>query len=181
MIIGIDLGNKTRTSICVMQGDKLLEWSSLNYVDSESAWHYRQKIVLQIREYIKKYKLTKKDYLLFEEIAFYRGVSRMYNIVNMAFLQATLINEFSDVISISTVHVQSWKSKVLGNRSAKKEDAVAFIEERYPQVDLNIIVHYPRKGDEIIKDHDTADAICIALFAQKVSTEQLDKRKVNYT
>lgn len=181
MIIGVDLGNKTRNSVCVMQGDKLLEWSRLNYADSESAWHHRQKIVLQIRKYIKKYKLTKKDYLLFEEIAFYRGVSRMYNIVSMAFLQATLINEFSDVISISTVHVQSWKSKVLGNRSAKKEDAVAFIEDHYPQVDLNIVIHHPKKGDEIVKDNDTADAICIALFAQKVDIELLNKHKVNYT
>ena len=181
MIIGIDLGNKTRNSICVMRGEELLEWNRLNYTDSESAWHHRQKIIKQINEYIKKYKLTKDDYLLFEEIAFYRGVSRMYNIVSMAFLQATIINEFSDKISISTVHVQSWKSKVLGNRSAKKEDAVAFIESKYPQVDLDIVVHHPKKGDEIIKDNDTADAICIALFAQKVNIELLDKHKVNYT
>ncbi len=181
MVIGIDLGNRTRNSICVMQGDKLLEWSRLNYSDSESAWHHRKKIIKQINEYIKKYKLTKDDYMLFEEIAFYRGVSRMYNIVSMAFLQSTLINEFSDKISISAVHVQSWKSKVLGNRSAKKEDAVAFVEKNYPQVDLNIVIHHPKKGDEIIKDNDTADAICIALFAQKVDIELLNKHKVNYT
>lgn len=181
MIIGIDLGNRTRNSICVMQGDKLLEWSRLNYSDSESAWHHRKKIIKQINEYIKKYKLTKDDYMLFEEIAFYRGISRMYNIVSMAFLQSTLINEFSDKISISAVHVQSWKSKVLGNRSAKKEDAVAFVEKNYPQVDLNIVIHHPKKGDEIVKDNDTADAICIALFAQKVDIELLNKHKVNYT
>lgn len=181
MIIGIDLGNKTRNSICVMRGEELLDWSRLNYADSKSAWHHRKKIIKQINEYIKKYKLTKNDYLLFEEIAFYRGVSRTYNIVSMAFLQATIINEFSDKISISAIHVQSWKSKVLGNRSAKKEDAVAFIESKYPQVDLDIVVHHPKKGDEIVKDNDTADAICIALFAQKVNTELLNKHKVNYT
>ena len=60
MIIGVDLGNKTRNSVCVMQGDKLLEWSRLNYADSESAWHHRQKIVLQIRKYIKKYTGNRK-------------------------------------------------------------------------------------------------------------------------
>lgn len=181
MIIGIDLGNKTRNSICVMQGNKLLEWSRLNYNESESAWHHRKKIIKQINEYIKKYKLTKEDYILFEEIAFYRGVSRMYNIVSMAFLQSTIINEFSDKISISAVHVQSWKSKVLGNRSAKKEDAVAFVEKNYPQVDLNIIIHHPKKGDEIIKDNDTADAICIALFGSIADKKKLDSKLVNYT
>ena len=180
MVIGIDLGNRTRNSICVMQGDKLLEWSRLNYSDSESAWHHRKKIVKQINEYIKKYKLTKDDYMLFEEIAFYRGVSRMYNIVSMAFLQSTLINEFSDKISISAVHVQSWKSKVLGNRSAKKEDAVAFIEKNYPQVDLNIVIHHPKKGDEIIKDNDTADAICIGLYGSITDKKKLDSKLVNY-
>lgn len=181
MIIGVDLGNKTRNSICVMQGEELLDWSRLNYSESESAWHHRKKIVQQIDEYIKKYKLTKDDYILFEEIAFYRGVSRMYNIVSMAFLQATLINEFSDRISISTVHVQSWKSKVLGNRSAKKEDAVAFIESKYPQVDLDIVVHHPKKGDEIIKDNDTADAICIGLYGSIADKKKLDEKLVNYT
>jgi hypothetical protein len=105
----------------------------------------------------------------------------MYNIVSMAFLQATLINEFSDVISISTVHVQSWKSKVLGNRSAKKEDAVAFIEDHYPQVDLNIVVHHPKKGDEIIRDNDTADAICIGLYGSIADPKKLNEKLVNYT
>lgn len=181
MIIGIDLGNKTRNSICVMQGEKLLEWSRLNYADSKSAWHHRKKIVKQINEYIKKYKLTKNDYLLFEEIAFYRGISRMYNIVSMAFLQATIINEFSDKISISAVHVQSWKCKVLGNRSAKKEDAVAFVESKYPQVDLDIIIEHKKKGIEIVKDNDTADAICIGLFGSIVDKKKLDEKLVNYT
>lgn len=180
MIIGIDLGNKTRNSICVMNNNELLDWNRLDYSDAESAWHHRQKIVNQINYYIKKYKLTKNDYLLFEEIAFYRGKSRMYNIVSMAFLQATIINAFSNKISISTVHVQSWKSKVLGNRSAKKEDAVAFIEDKYPQVNLDLVIH-KKKGDIIEKDNDTADAICIGLYGSIVDKAILDKHLVNYT
>lgn len=181
MIIGIDLGNKTRNSICVMQGNKLLEWSRLNYDNSKSAWHHRKKIIKQIKNYIKKYNLTKDDYILFEEIAFFKGKSRMYNIVSMSFLQATLINEFSDKISISAVHVQSWKSKVLGNRSANKEDSVTYVEQHYPQVDLNIIEHHPRKGDIIVKDHDTADAICISLYGAMVDKKKLDEKLINYT
>ena len=138
------------------------------------------KIVMKIKEYIKKYNLTKNDYLLFEQIFFSKGLSRMANITSMAFLQATLINEFSDKINIIEVHVQSWKCKVLGSRSATKEDAVTLVEKSYPQVDLNIEVQHKRKGTEIVKDHDTADAICIALFAQKAGKDWLDLHKVNY-
>lgn len=181
MFIGIDLGNKSRNSICVMDGDKLLEWSRLTYDGSITVWQHRKNICEQIRKYIKKYKLTKKDYLAFEQIFFSRGFSRMANVTSMAFLQATIINEFSEKISIIEVHVQSWKSKVLGSRSATKEDAVNFVKENYPDVDLEIVVPHKRKADEIIIDNDTADAICIALYCNKVDKKKLDEHLVNYT
>ena len=181
MIIGVDLGNKSRNSIVVMDGTKLLEWSRLNYSDASSAWEHRQKICNQIRDYIAKYNLTKNDYLLFEQIFFSRGLSRMANITSMAFLQATIINEFSDKISISEVHVQSWKCKVLGGRSATKEDAVALVEKNYPEIDLNITIPHKRKGDEVIKDNDTADAVCIALYPNYVEEKKLQEHLVNYT
>lgn len=181
MVIGVDLGNKSRNSICVMDGDKLLEWSRLSYCDAKNTLDHRKKIVKQIKEYIKKYNLTKNDYLLFEQIFFSKGLSRMANITSMAFLQATLINEFSDKINIIEVHVQSWKCKVLGSRSATKEDAVALVEKNYPQVDLNIEIQRKRKGTEICKDHDTADAICIALYQQCVDKKKLEEHLVNYT
>ena len=180
IIIGVDLGNKSRNSICVMEDGKLLDWSRLNYKDSESAWHHRKLIVKQIKEYIKKYSISKNDYLLFEQIFFSRGLSRMANITSMAFLQATIINEFSDKINIAEVHVQSWKSKVLGSRSATKDDAVNFVKEHFPEVDLELTVHHKRKGDEVITDNDTADAICIACYPQHVSQTELDKHLVNY-
>ena len=181
MIIGVDLGNKSRNSIVVMDGTKLIEWSRLNYSDSANAWEHRKKICRQIKEYIKKYNLTKDDYLLFEQIFFSRGLSRMANITSMAFLQATIINEFSDMISISEVHVQSWKCKVLGGRSATKEDAVTLVEKNYPEIDLNILVPHKRKGNEIIKDNDTADAVCIALYPNYVDEKKLQEHLVNYT
>lgn len=181
MIIGIDLGNKSRNSIAVMDGDKLLEWSRLTYDGTISTWQHRKNICKQIRIYIDKYHLTKDDYILFEQIFFMRGFSRMANVTSMAFLQATIINEFSDDISISEVHVQSWKSKVLGHRSATKEDAVALVENKYPEVDLNVIIPHKRKEDELVKDNDTADAICIALYGSIVDKKKLDEHLVNYT
>lgn len=182
MIIGVDLGNKSRNSIVVMSEDrKILEYNRLTYDGSISTWQHRKNICKQIQEYIDKYKLTKNDYLLFEQIFFSRGFSRMANVTSMSFLQATIINEFSEQISISEVHVQSWKSKILGSRSANKEDSVNYVEKNYPQVDLNITIHHKRKGDEIIKDNDTADAVCIAEYGIIVGKDKLNEKLVNYT
>lgn len=183
MIIGIDLGNKSRNSIAVLdEQSNLLEYSRLKYdPKTTTTWQHRKNICKQIQEYIDKYHLTKYDWILFEQIFFSRGYSRMANITSLAFIQATIINEFSDKISISEVHVQSWKSKVLGSRSATKDDAVNFVEEHYPQVDLNIVIHHPKKGDEISKDNDTADAICIGLYGNLVDIKKLEEHKVNYT
>lgn len=183
MIIGIDLGNKSRNAIVVMNNDgKLLEVSSLTYDPKNvTTWQHRKNICAQIKEYIKKYKMTKNDYLLFEQIFFSRGLSRMANVTSMAFLQATIINEFSTKISISEVHVQSWKCKVLGGRSATKEDAVDFVEKNYPEVDLDIVVEHKRKDTEYLKNHDLADAICIAKYGCIVDKKKLDEHLVNYT
>jgi Holliday junction resolvasome RuvABC endonuclease subunit len=183
IIIGVDLGNKSRNSIAVMNENlELLECSNVKYNSkTTTTWEHRKRIIKQLKEYIKKYNLTKDDYLLFEQIFFSRGLSRMANITSMAFIQATIINEFSDIISISEVHVQSWKCKVLGGRSATKDDAVAYVEKNYPQVDLNVVIEHKRKGTEILKDNDTADAICIATYGHLVDKKKLDEHLVNYT
>ena len=75
----------------------------------------------------------------------------------------------------------TWKKVVLGNGKAHKEDSVAFIEEHYPQVDLNVIVEHKRKETEYLKDDDTADAICIGLYGNMVDKKKLDEHLVNYT
>ena len=184
MIIGIDLGNKSRNAISVVDGTNLLDYSSLKY-DSKltTTWEHRQKICKQIQAYIDKYSLTKNDYIIFEKVnMFMRGYnSKLSNIMSLAFIQATIINEFSDKISISEVNVKTWKKVVLGNGNAHKEDSVKFVEENYPQVDLNVIVEHKRKPTEYLKDDDTADAICIGLYGNKVTKQQLDEYLVNYT
>lgn len=184
MIIGIDLGNKSRNSISVVDGTELLDYSSLKY-DSKTTttWAHRKKICAQIQEYIDKYNLTKDDWILFEKInGFMHGYkSKLVNITSLAFIQATIINEFSEQISIAEVPVISWKTVVLGNKAAKKEDSVAYVEKHYPQVDLNVVIEHKRKGPEYLKDDDTADAICIGLYGNIVDKKKLVERQVNYT
>lgn len=181
MTIGIDLGNLSRTSLVVLDGTKLVDWSRFNRADSENTWEHRKKIVNQIYLYINKYGLTKDDILVYEQVHINRGITRLANITSMAFLQATIVNEFSDTISIYEVHVQSWKCRVLGGRGATKEDSVAFVEKNYPQIDLDLVEHHKRKGDVIIKDNDTADAVCIGLYPLYADKKWREKNKVNYT
>lgn len=184
MIIGIDLGNKSRNAISVVNGLDLLDYSNLLYdAKTTTPWEHRKKICKQIQEYIYKYNLTKEDWILFEKInGFMHGYkSKLSNITSLAFIQATIINEFSDKISIAEVPVVSWKTVVLGNRAAKKEDSVAYVEDKYPWVDLDVIVEHKRKETEYLKDDDTADAICIGLYGNMVDKKKLTERQVNYT
>lgn len=181
MTIGVDLGNLSRTSLAILDGTTLLDWCFFNRNESETTLEHRAKIVNQIYLYINKYQLTPKDTLVFEQIHINMGKSRLANITSMAFLQATIINEFSDKIAIYEVHVQSWKCRVLGGRGATKDDAVAFVEKNYPQVDLSFIEHHKRKGDIVKKDNDTADAICIGLYPVYADKKWWEKNKVNYT
>ena len=54
MIIGIDLGNKSRNSISVVDGETLLEWSNIKYdPKTTTTWEHRKKIIKQIRAYIR--------------------------------------------------------------------------------------------------------------------------------
>lgn len=183
--LGIDLGNKSRNSIAVIdENENVLEWSRITYDGKTTTpLEHRKTICKQIRAYIKKYHLTKKDYLVFEKVNLFMGghISKLSNIMSLAFIQATIINEFSKSIQIVEVPVVTWKSKVLGTRQASKSDSVAFVEKRYPEIDLTIFVPHKRKADEYIKDNDTADAICIGIYGQREKTNELQKRLVNFT
>lgn len=184
MVIGIDLGNKSRNAIAIIDGSTLLEWSSLKYdPKTTTPWKHRKAICKQIHEYIKKYNLTKDDYIVFEKVnLFMRGHnSRLVNIMSLAFIQATIINEFSDLISISEVNVMTWKKEVLKNGKAGKDESVQFVQENYPQVDLSVTIEHKRKETEYTFDNDTADAICIALYGNLVDNKKLQEHLVNYT
>ena len=184
IVLGIDLGNKSRNSIAVVDKDlQLLDYARHMYDGSCSVWQHRKNICKQIQDYIDKYHLTKDDYIVFEKINLFVGsrISRLDNITSLAFIQATIINEFSEQISISEVNVQTWKSKVLGSRSATKEDSVNYVEEHYPQVDLDVIIPHKRKEDEHVKDNDTADSVCIGIYGQIADPKKLKENIVNYT
>ena len=133
MILGIDLGNKSRNAIALVDSTlKVKEYNSITYNEKETTpWAHRKLICDQIQNYIKKYHLTKQDWIIFEQVSmFMHGYnSKLTNIMSLAFIQATIINDFSNKISIAGVPVVSWKAKVLNNRGATKEDAIEYINE----------------------------------------------------
>lgn len=182
IVIGCDLGNKSRNSLVVMdENRKVLEYSRIKYDSSSTTvLQHRRNICNCIREYIEKYK---PDYILFEKINLFVGshVSKLNNIVSLAFLQCTIINEFSESIGISEINVQSWKALVLGNRNATKDDSVRFVRERYPEINLDILEKHKTVPDKTIVDNDTADACCIAIAALMKGEEWLKNNSVNFT
>lgn len=181
IVVGIDLGNKSRNGISVIDSnqEKLLDYSYLSYTDSPNPYTHRKKIVDRIREYINNYKV---DVIIFEKVNLYVGrhISKLNNIMSLAFIQATLINEFSEDCEIIEVNVMSWKSRVLGSSRADKNDAINFVRKYYPDVNLEILVEHKRKDNEIIINHDLADSICIGIAGCRMYSELKIKGKVNY-
>lgn len=132
-----------------------------------------------MREYINKYKV---DVIIFEKVNLYVGqhISKLNNIMSLAFIQATIINEFSDDCDIIQVDVRSWKARILGSAKADKNDAINYVESHYPNVNLEIVIEHKRKDNEIIINHDLADSICISIAGIRMYDELKIKGLVNY-
>lgn len=177
IVLGIDLGNKSRNSIAVVnEKEKVLTYSRLTYDGTITPWQHRQNVCKQIQAYIDKYNLTEEDWIVFEKVNLFMGnhISKLANILSLASIQTTIINEFSGKIGIAEVPVVTWKSKILKTRTASKEDSVSFVQRNYPKIKLELVVKHKRKADEIVLDNDTADAVCIGLYGQRFS-DSLEK------
>ncbi len=159
--------------------EKLLDYSYFSYTDSPNSYTHRKRIVKKIREYINTYNV---DVIIFEKVNLYVGrhISKLNNIMSLAFIQATLINEFSEDCEILEVNVMSWKARVLGSAKADKNDAINYVNNHYPDVNLEILVIHKRKDNEIVINHDLADSICIACAGCRMYNELKIKGKVNY-
>src|SRR5690606_32756266 len=96
------------------------------------------------------------------------------NILSLAFLQCSIIDNFSEEFKITHVDVRSWKSKVLGSAKATKEDAIKFVQERYPYVDLTI-----GSNKKPVYCEHLADAICISLYPDK-DMSYIENNLVNF-
>ena len=160
--------------------EKLLDYSYFVYGDSPNPYTHRKRIISKIREYLDRYNI---DVIIFEKVNLYVGqhISKLNNIMSLAFIQATIINEFSEDCDIIQVDVRSWKARVLSSAKADKNDAVNYVRNHYPDVNLEIVVEHKRKDNEIIINHDLADSICIACAGCRMYNELKVKGLVNFS
>ena len=169
LVLGIDIGGKTRNGFGLVdsKGCNLIESSYVSYDENGTPLEHRKKILLEAIRYLDKYEV---DYILFEKINLFRGsnISHLSNILSLCRVQTTLMDNLSDRVKIACVIVRTWKAQVLGNGNADKDDALKFVGMVYPKVNLDA-VEYTKKTrkKKIVKNHDMADAICIALFGVK--------------
>lgn len=157
---------------------ELLAWDYITYDTSLTPWDHRQKIIKKIEELNEN---NIFDTIIFEKINLFRGgaVSHLSGILSLCRVQSTIIDKFSSKYNIYQVNVQSWKKKVLGNGKGTKDDAINYVKEYYPQVDIMVKISHKRKEDELVENHDMCDAICIS---ELVNFPEFltDKNKMNW-
>jgi Holliday junction resolvasome RuvABC endonuclease subunit len=181
IVLGIDIGNKTRTALNVMSSDDytVYYYNTVLYKDSKTPLEHRKKIVEIINSLIIAYDI---DYISFEKInLFSRGsVSHLDNILSLCRLQTTIIDNFSDNFKIRAIFVKTWKARVLGNGNGTKEDAFEYVSKLYPEMDLQLKIWMPRKKEfKVENNYDLADSICISRFSID-HNDLLEKYKMNY-
>lgn len=179
-VLGLDIGGKSRNGFCVMDSEyKIKEYSYIQYDNSKTAYEHRIKINNEIERYLNKYNV---DCILFEKVMLYRGqnVSPLANIMSLCRVQTSIIDKFSDRVDICEIPTRTWKSRVLGSAKADKNDAIDYVRNHYPDVNLEILVEHKRKDNEIIINHDLADSICIGIAGCRMYNELKIKGKVNY-
>lgn len=101
----------------------------------------------------------------------------MKEVTDLLRIHSTIINSFSEKFDI--YEIEDWKKDVLGSAKATKEDSIKYVQEHYPNVNLERTIHHIRKEDEIVLSHDLADAICISELIN-YPRHFIDKNKLNY-
>lgn len=178
-VLGIDIGGKTRNGFCLTNSktEEIIEYSYITYDYKSTPLNHRFKILSEIERYMKNYQV---DYVVFERINLFRGsgVSPLANIISLCKLQTTIIDNLSEKVKISDVAVKSWKSRILKNGNATKEDSINFVSLKYPDVNIKTSKGI-KKTSEFVYNHDLCDAICISLYGCR-NKDMLAKNLVNY-
>ena len=177
-LMAIDFAGKATNGIAIRSVDnELIYWENVNY-EAESPYHFRKLMMKKIKDLSEKYIF---DTIILERVRMMRGgmVSSMGSIESLTRYQTSLIDNFSEKFDIFAVDVRSWKKDILGSAKATKEDSIKYVQEHYPEVNLERVIHHVRKEDEIVLSHDLADAICISELIN-YPRHFVDKNKLNY-
>ena len=163
-IISVDIAGKARVGISCfnLQSKKLLNYSYLDFEKDITPREHRDRIIKGIQSLSDVEDLRA---IIFERINLYRNSKiSLDSILSLARVQTSIIDAFgSEDCKIFDVNVQSWKSRVLGSRSATKQDSVNWVLANYPRTRDMICLPDDKKGNKVY-NHDLADAICIGKF-----------------
>lgn len=145
VVCGLDIGGASTNGICVMSDSgKIIKVIEVPFKGKTKGEH-RRFVASLVRKVAQETGVTD---ILLEAVRLYRGghVSPLADIMSLGKITGAIIDSCCDICEIHQVQVNSWKARVLGNKSATKEDAVNFVKKTYG---LNVC-------------HDVADSICIA-------------------
>lgn len=151
--MGIDIGGATRNGICIIdENEKILYCNNIPFnAKSGGKGNHRRFVAAFVAKLIDEYKVT---HIVLERVKMHRGnrLSKLDAIVSLSkatgAIQDYIFHKDCKLYDCETV---SWKAKVLGKRNGTKEDAVQFVKNRY---DIDVV-------------HDTADAICEAIYLKR--------------
>lgn len=103
-----------------------------------------------VRRVVKRLiKIYAPDFVTVERIRLFSGGNVSAKVVmSLGALNLSIVDA-ADPVCVYSIDTRSWKSKVIGSAKATKDDAVSFI----------------RGLGVKVKNHDQADAACMALYA----------------
>lgn len=179
-VLGIDIGGSTRMGLSLYDNveHKLIAYDTVKYNDKSNLEH-RKNLINSIHKMYSDFGI---DILIFESIRlFSKGHIQLATILSLCKVQTTIINEFSDSFDIYQVDVRSWKSRVLGNANADKNESIIHVTHKHPEVNLLDETVKPRKHEILLElNHDLADSIAISKCLRYDYSILQDKNKMNY-
>lgn len=157
-ILGIDMGTR-HFAMCFMdEKEGIYHLEELNLSKIKSHKERRFKIWSILKALNMDEMIAKPDMVVLEKvILFHKAHINVDTIKRLGGLTYLIVDYYN--CPTYEVAVQSWKSAILGNRSATKQDSIDYVKNRY-NIDT--------------KNDNLADAICIAEMGFK-KPEKLKK------
>ncbi len=145
-VLGIDLGTR-HFAMCFMNEKQIYHLAELDMGKIKSHKERRRMVWNLLVELDQDEHIVKPDMVVLEKIIlFHKSHINVDTIKRLGGLSHLVIDHYYEIDSYE-IMVQSWKTVILGNRSATKQDSIDYVKQKY-KVET--------------KNDNLADAICIA-------------------
>lgn len=157
IVLAFDQSYKN-TGISVIRDTTIVSCESLSFKKIKTNHEKRRLLFVAVQQMIDTHM---PDYVAVERVRmFSRGFVSMKVIIALGNLVAVIVDAAATrKVPVFSVDTRAWKSGVLGNPSATKADAIAFVAAQ----------------GFLARDDDAADSACIGLYAlQTTAKKQLE-------